>query len=98
MSPRNRNAPTLEDVARLAGTNKASVSVVVNGSRSGGGVSEATRRRILAAAQKLQYRPNVVARSLRRRSTNVIGFYSGQGYMNARNAYIAEIIGGLQSG
>lgn len=48
----------------------ASVSRAINGS---GGLSEATRRRILAAARKLRYAPNGAARSLITRRTHTVG-------------------------
>jgi DNA-binding LacI/PurR family transcriptional regulator len=51
------------------------VSVVLNGSRSGTRVSEATRQRIMVAAGELGYRRNGLARSLKRGRTNILGFY-----------------------
>ena len=33
---------------------------------------------------------------LRRRRTNIVGFYTGYGYLDARNAFLAAIIGSLQ--
>ena len=48
---------TLKDVAERTGKSICAVSVVLNGS-SGSPVSEATRRKILAAAKELGYRPN----------------------------------------
>jgi LacI family transcriptional regulator len=62
---------TRNDVARLAGTSPAVVSYVINnGPRP---VSEAARRRVLAAVEELGYRPNAVARSLRSRRSWTIG-------------------------
>jgi DNA-binding LacI/PurR family transcriptional regulator len=46
----------------------------------------------------MQYRPNALARSLRSKCTNVIGFYSGYHFLDPRNAYFAEMVGGLQEG
>ena len=92
-----RNA-TLQDVAKLAGATKASVSVVLNGSRSSTGVSASTRERILQAARELQYTPNSVAQSLSRGRTDIISFYSGQGYLDLRNQFIAALIAGLHEG
>ncbi len=94
----NKNAPTLKDVAQRAGVSKVAASLVLNGSRTNAGVSEATRGRILAAAAELRYHPNTVARSLSRRRTDIIGLYLGYGYIDARNAFFAEIISGLQKG
>lgn len=56
---------TISDIAEKAGVNKATASVVLNGSRSGTRISDATRQRIRLAATELGYRPNSSARSIR---------------------------------
>jgi DNA-binding LacI/PurR family transcriptional regulator len=91
-----RRAPTLRDVAAAARVDKTTVSVVLNGNKSGTRVSDATRRRIEAAAVELGYQPNAIARSLRTQRTGVIGFYSGHEFVNAHDLYLSEIISGLQ--
>jgi LacI family transcriptional regulator, galactose operon repressor len=63
---------TSRDVARLAGVSHTAVSFVFNG-RADGNLSADTQRRIREAAARLNYRPNPVARGLRRRRTSVIG-------------------------
>ena len=50
---------TLHDVAALAGVSPRRVSRVVNGES---GFSEATRLRVVAAIDKVGYRPNLLAR------------------------------------
>ncbi len=57
-------------VARHAGVSQAAVSRVFT---PGASVSADMRAKVLASAKKLGYRPNVLARSLTRRSTNIIG-------------------------
>jgi LacI family transcriptional regulator len=69
--------PTSRDVARLAGVSHTAVSFVFNG-RAEGNLSAATQRRIRRAAAQLNYRPNPVARGLRRRRTSVIGLVTDQ--------------------
>lgn len=64
------STPTIKDVALRAETSVASVSRALAGLP---GVSEAMRRRVLVAAEELGYRPDEVARSLRRRQSNLIG-------------------------
>ncbi|MBB2948858.1 DNA-binding LacI/PurR family transcriptional regulator [Actinoplanes lutulentus] len=54
---------TSEDVARLAGVSRTTVSFVLN-NRPGQSIPEETRRRIFDAAKTLQYRPHASARSL----------------------------------
>lgn len=63
---------TLKDVARRAGVSITTVSLVLNGK---GNISEATRRRVLAAAEELRYHPNAHARHLRKRRTYTIGVF-----------------------
>lgn len=92
---RTPKSATLDDVAAHAGVSRMAVSVVMNGSRSGTRVSQLKREQIMSAARELNYRPNLVARSLARRSTHVFGFYSGFDYLDVRNPFIAEIAAGL---
>jgi LacI family transcriptional regulator len=54
---------TVSDVARLAGVSGKTVSRVISGQPN---VSSLTRRRVLDAAQRLRFRPNHLARDLRR--------------------------------
>jgi DNA-binding LacI/PurR family transcriptional regulator len=58
------NTPTSADVARLAGVSRATVSYVLNNTRSVR-ISEPTRRRVHEAARELGYVPHAAARSLR---------------------------------
>jgi len=60
---------TIYDVARMAGVSPATVSRVHNGAR----VAPDFAERVMAASTALGYRPNRVARSLRRQSSDVIG-------------------------
>ena len=90
-----QKSATLDDVAARAGVSRMAASVVLNGSRSGTRVSETKRQQILDIAKDLNYRPNLIARSLARRSTHIFGFYSGFNYLDARNPFVAEITAGL---
>ncbi|WNF01308.1 LacI family DNA-binding transcriptional regulator [Streptomyces luomodiensis] len=60
---------TLRDVARRAGVSIRTVSNVVNASVP---VSEELRTRVEAALEELDYRPNLVARNLRRGRTGML--------------------------
>jgi LacI family transcriptional regulator len=59
--PNNHVPSTLRDVAELAGVSTKTVSRVVNHQNE---ISEATRQRVQAAIDQLDYRPNILARSL----------------------------------
>lgn len=81
---------TIRDVARLAGVSPATVSRVLNG--SGHPVRESTRRRVLEAAERLEYYPNHLARSLLRRETGVVGLL----VPDVSNPYYAAILRGIE--
>jgi LacI family transcriptional regulator len=63
-------ALTLEQVARLAGVSRSTVSRVINDHPS---VSEETRSRVWQAIRESGYRPHAVARSLVTKRTQIIG-------------------------
>jgi LacI family transcriptional regulator len=88
-----KKRPTQQDVARLTGVSRATVSYVIN-NRSDGTVriSEETRRRVLEAVEKLGYQPNVLARSLRRGKTHTIGVI----VPDNRNPFFAEVARGIE--
>lgn len=61
---------TIKDVAKEAGVSVASVSRFTNNK---GYVSEDAKKRIEKAINKLNYRPNEIARSLFQKKTNMVG-------------------------
>jgi LacI family transcriptional regulator len=66
----NNHIPaTLRDVAELAGVSTKTVSRVVNHQTE---ISEATRQRVQAAIDQLDYRPNILARSLIRQRSKTL--------------------------
>lgn len=87
---------TAKDIAGELGLSRPTVSRVLSGDGSHR-VSDETRERIYEAARRLEYRPNAVARSLRRGRTDIVGFYAGYGGMDTRDDFLAQTIGGLQS-
>jgi LacI family transcriptional regulator len=62
--------PTMEQVAKVAGVSKATVSRVLNDSPR---ISEKTRARVLEVVRALDYEPNYIARSLSKQKTHSIG-------------------------
>ncbi|MGP3536372.1 LacI family DNA-binding transcriptional regulator [Microbacterium sp. RD1] len=65
-------APTVDDVARLAGVSRQTVSNVLN---TPAVVRAATRERVEAAIADLGYRPHAAARRLRTRRSSTIGVH-----------------------
>jgi LacI family transcriptional regulator len=65
-------APSLKDVARLAGVNASTASRAIRGDPTQR-INAATRARVLAAADQLGYRANYLGRGLRVRRTGTIG-------------------------
>src|SRR6266436_6192275 len=82
----NGNTVTLKSVAAHVGLSAGTVSAVLNDAPSAKHIPKATRERIIAAARKLDYRPNFFARSLRKRRTftlGVIAYEIGDGYSSS---------------
>src|SRR6185312_15972228 len=73
-SDRPRRPATMEDVAIRAGVSRALVSIVF---RDAPGASPVNRRRVLAAAEELSYRPDQRARLLGRNRSRTIGVVFG---------------------
>lgn len=75
---------TIIDVGRRAGVSAKTVSRVFNEEPH---VSDALRKRVRAAAEALNYHPNVMARALVRRRSNLIGLV----YENPSPSYVTEL-------
>ncbi|WP_413452531.1 LacI family DNA-binding transcriptional regulator [Georgenia phoenicis] len=84
--PSETRRPTIEDVARLAGVSKGTVSKFINGGDYY--VAKETQARIAAAVAELEFQPNAIARDLVRRRTNTVGVIVA----NIANPLYPEII------
>jgi len=67
---------TLLQVAQRAGVSRSTASFVLAGRHQDMRISEDARQRVLRAAQELDYRPNLMARSLRTKVTKTIALVS----------------------
>lgn len=79
---------TIYDVAREAGVSMATVSRVVNGNKN---VKENTRKKVLEVIDRLDYRPNAVARGLASKKTTTVGVV----IPNIANSYFATLAKGI---
>ena len=70
MSYENKQPSTIDDIARLSGVSKRTVSRVINSSPL---VRTATREKVQSVIDALNYRPNVQARGLAARRSYLLG-------------------------
>ncbi|GLU34576.1 LacI family DNA-binding transcriptional regulator [Trinickia caryophylli] len=82
---------TISDVAREAGTGKTSVSRYLNGETNV--LSAELRARIEAAIARLDYRPNQMARGLKRGRNRLIGMLVA----DLTNPYTVEVLRGVEA-
>lgn len=90
--PRKRQS-TMSDIAREADVSRTTVSFVLNNHASSASIPAATKDRILEAAKKLSYRPNLAAKALRTNQTHTIGFITDR---IATTPHAVKIIKGAQ--
>jgi LacI family transcriptional regulator len=82
-------AVTLKDIATEVGLSHVTVSKVLRGA---GSISEETRKRVFAVAERLRYRPHGLAKSMRDGRTGIVGLiYSPEG--TSRALTDAQLIG-----
>lgn len=80
---------TIRDVAKRANLSISTVSHVINNSRA---VSDESRQKVEAAMAELGYKPNTLARNLRRQQTQSIGML----VPDSSNPFFAEIARGIE--
>jgi len=83
---------TLHDVAERLDVSIATVSRALSNSP---GVSEATRQRVLAVAEEMGYRPNVIARRLQQQRTETIGFVIPTFGPRFSDPFFSELLAGI---
>ncbi|GAA5205712.1 LacI family DNA-binding transcriptional regulator [Streptomyces thinghirensis] len=92
----NRQAPTLEDVAREAGVSRATVSRVVNGVRN---VDPSIQDLVRSAIERTGYTPNRAARALVTRRTGAVALIvSGAGDAFAGRVFADPFFGRVVNG
>ncbi len=83
------NKLTINDIARLSGTSKTTVSFYLNGKTDK--MSKSTCERIKGIIEKTNYQPNVIARSLNAKSMRLIGVIIG----DITNTFANQIVKGI---
>jgi DNA-binding LacI/PurR family transcriptional regulator len=88
-----KNLPvTLRTVAERVGLAPCSVSAILNNSAAADAIPAHTKERVHRAAQQLNYRPNLAARSLRTRRSYLVALVAS----DLGNARTARIISGVE--
>ncbi len=93
----NEKPVSLKFLAQYLDLSPATISVVLNDSPTAREIPQRTKDRVLAAVRKFKYRPNVWARSLRRKRSRTIGVLVheiSEGYgallLNALDDYLLQ--------
>lgn len=81
---------TRKDVAEVAGVSPTTVSFVLNNSRK---ISEKTRKKVFDAVEKLNYKPDMIARSMVTNETKQLGMVLD----DIMNPFYGEIVAGFEN-
>jgi DNA-binding LacI/PurR family transcriptional regulator len=85
---------SLATLARHLGLSAAAISRVLNGVPAAKSIPKATQERIFAAAREFNYKPNVLARSLRRGRSMTIGVMLPE----ISEGYATAVLAGVEQG
>jgi len=91
-SSRQRGPISLKQLAGHLGLSPTTVSLVLNESPLASSIPDGTKKRIIDAARGLQYRPNLVARSLRAQRSFTIGVMVPE----LSDGYSAMVLSGVE--
>jgi len=86
----NFEAVTIKDIARELGISASAVSKALKDSYQ---ISEKTKKAVLECAERLNYRPNPMAQSLKRGNSKSLGIVVS----NIDNTFFAQVINGVES-
>src|ERR1700741_351438 len=85
-------SPSLKALAEHLGLSSATVSLVINRSPGAKSIPESTQERVRTAARELNYRPNLMARSLRQKRSFTIGVMVPE----VSEGYAALVLSGIE--
>lgn len=84
---------TIKDIAKRAGVSPSTVSRVISGSSR---ISSDTQKKVRAIMEDMNYRPNLLARSLVNRTTNAVGVFSAlSAEESMKHPFFAEALRGI---
>jgi len=89
---RTRKQTSLKDLAAYLGCSAATVSFVINRAPAADSIPQRTKDKILAAAAKFNYRPNLLARSLRTQRSFIVGVIVPE----VSEGYEAAVLSGIE--
>lgn len=81
---------TIKDVAKKAGVSIASVSRVINNSKP---VAKETKEKILKVIEETGYKPNAMARGLKKNESGLIGLVT----LNMQNGTFSDLVKGIEN-
>ena len=87
-----KKAVSLRDVAERVGLAPCSVSAVLNNTPASWAIPQRTKERVFRAAGELNYRPNLWARSLRTKRTQLVAAIT----TDIGRASVARVVAGIQ--
>ena len=90
--PATRTVVNLRTVADRVGLAPCSVSAILNSTPASLAIPQRTKDRVFRAAARLNYRPNLSARSLRTRRTHLIAVISD----NFGREQVAQVVAGME--
>ena len=95
MARNSAKRPTIADIAQRAGVSKVAVSYALNGQS---GVSEATRKRIIAIAEEIGFSPSSAARALTGAAAQAVGLVlSRPARTLGLEPFFMELISGVEA-
>jgi LacI family transcriptional regulator len=86
----NNRGLSIKDIAAMSGVSIATVSRVINGT---GRCSKATKERVMAIVDATNFKPNMVARGLRKNHMNIIGII----VPDITNEFFAKLVNEIQT-
>ena len=91
-TPSPKKPTSLKELAAYLGFSPATVSLVINRSPVANAIPQRTKDQIIAAAKKFNYRPNLLAKSLRTRRSFIVGVIVPE----VSEGYEAAVLSGIE--